>query len=335
MRALLLLLALGAASCAEDLEDLPALGTLERDRLELVAEADEPVLEHAVREGDRVEAGALLVRQGGGRVAAQADRARGTRDEARARLDELSHGPRVEQVAEARAQLAGTESALRIAKRERERAESLAEADFASRARLDQAHLGFDAARASRDAARARLTALETGSRSEEIARGQGALEAADATLSEAELRRQRLEVRAPRSGIVDALPFEPGERPPPGATVVVLVADGPPWARVYVPEPLRTRLRPGTRAHVRVDGYAEPFEGRLRSVSHEPAFTPYFALTQRDRSRLSYLAEVDVTSPEALELPAGIPVEVTFDLEGAASEARSEPQASGVIDAR
>ena len=334
MRALLLGLVLGAVACAEDLEDLPALGTLERDRLELVAEADEPLLEHAVREGDHVEAGALLVRQGGGRVAAQAERARGVRDEARARLDELTHGPRLEQVAEARAQLAGAESALRTAKRERERAESLAEADYASGSRLDQARLSFDAAHATREAARARLTALETGSRSEEIARGQGALEAAAATLSEAELRHERLEVRAPRSGIVDALPFEPGERPPPGATVAVLVADGAPWARVYVPEPLRTRLRPGTRARVRVDGYAEPFEGRLRSVSHEPAFTPYFSLTQRDRSRLSYLAEVDVTSPAALDLPAGIPVEVTFELEGAASEARSEPQASGVIDA-
>jgi hypothetical protein len=102
MSALLLLLALAALSCSEDLEGLPALGTLERDRLELVAEADEPVLENMVREGERVEAGALLVRQGGGRVAAQADRARGARDEARARLDELEHGPRLEQITEAR-----------------------------------------------------------------------------------------------------------------------------------------------------------------------------------------------------------------------------------------
>ena len=328
MRALLLLLALGALACRDDLSELPALGTLERDRLELVAEADEPVLENVVREGDRVAAGALLVRQGGGRVAAQADRARAARDEARARLDELEHGPRHEQISEARAQLAGAEGALRTATRERERAEQLAEADFASRARLDQARMSFDAAHAARDAARARLEALVTGSRSEEIARGESALAAAEAALVEAELRRERLDVRAPRSAFVDALPFEPGERPPPGAPLVVLVADGAPWARVHVPEPLRTRLRPGARARVRVDGYSEPFEGRLRSVSHEPSFTPYFALTQRDRSRLSYLAEVDVTSPAALELPAGLPVEVTFEL--AASEARSEPQASG-----
>jgi HlyD family secretion protein len=324
MRPLLLLaIAFACVGCTKDPSELPALGTLERDRIELVAEADEPVLENAVREGDRVEAGALLVRQGGGRLAAQAERARGARDEARAWLDELKTGPRSEEIAEAGAQLAGAEGTLRTARLELERAEQLVHADFASRARLDQARMTEGAPRAARDAAQARLAALRTGSRSEQIARGESALGAAEAALAEAELRLARLELRAPRAAIVDALPFEPGERPAPGAALAVLVADGAPWARVHVPEPLRTRLRPGARAQVRIDGYPEPFAGRLRSVSHEPVFTPYFALTQRDRSRLSYLAEVDVTSPGALDLPAGVPVEVTFELE--AQHARRE----------
>jgi HlyD family secretion protein len=311
--------ALLAAACAEDPSELPALGTLERDRIELVAEADEPLLEHAVREGDRVEAGALLVRQAGGRLAAQAERARRTRDEAQALLLELRNGPRAETIAEARAELAGAEEALRTARSDLARSEQLASADYASRARLDHARTAFEGARASRDAAHARLSALLRGSRTEELARAENALAAAEATLAEAELRVARLEVRAPRAAIVDALPFEPGERPAPGAPVAVLVVDGPPWARVHVPEPLRARLGPGARARVRIDGFAEPFEGRLRSISHEAAFTPYFALTQRDRSRLSYLAEVDVVSPQALALPAGVPVEVTFTLDDGA----------------
>jgi HlyD family secretion protein len=320
--ALGLALALLAGACAEDPSQLPALGTLERDRIELVAEADEPLLEYAVREGDRVEAGALVVRQAGGRLAAQAEWARRTRDEARALLLELRNGPRPEVVTEARAQFAGAEETLRTARHDFERAQQLASADYTSRARLDHARAGFEAARASRDAAQARLTALLRGSRVEEIARAESGLAAAEAALAEAELRVARLEVRAPRAAIVDALPFEPGERPTPGAPVAVLVADGAPWARVHVPEPIRTRIGPGTRARVRVDGFAEPFEGRLRSVAHDAAFTPYFALTQRDRSRLSYLAEVDVVSPEALALPAGVPVEVTFELDDARTQA-------------
>jgi HlyD family secretion protein len=312
----LLLLCVALTACAENPDDLPSLGTLERDRIELVAEADEALVERPVREGDRVQAGALLVRLDAGRVAAQAARARSARDEAAARLAELRRGPRAELIAEARAVLAGAEGTLTTARRELERAQALAQADYASRSRLDQARTVHDAALSARDAARARLLALETGATAEELTAGESALAAAEAALADAELRLARLELRAPRSGRVDALPFELGERPPPGAVLVVLLADGPPWARVHVPEPVRVRLAPGARAHVRIDGFSEPLEGRLRSVSNEAAFTPYFALTQRDRSRLSYLAEVDVTSPGAAELPTGIPVEVTFELD-------------------
>ncbi len=321
--ALLLVVAVSLAACAEDPAELPALGTLERDRIELVAESDEPVVERPVQEGDRVLAGALLVRLEAGRVAAQAARARSVRDEAAARLAELRRGPRTERILEARAVLAGAEGALGTAVSELARAQALARADYASRARLDQAETSHAAALATRDAARARLLALETGATAEELTAGESALAAAEAALAAAELRHERLAVRAPRAGTVDALPFELGERPPPGAVVVVLLAEGPPWARVHVPEPVRVKLRPGARARVRIDGFEGAFEGRLRSVSHEAAFTPYYALTQRDRSRLSYLAEVDVVSPEARELPSGVPVEVTFEL--GVEEARLE----------
>ncbi|MGH8287055.1 MAG: hypothetical protein ACRETT_15000, partial [Steroidobacteraceae bacterium] len=103
------------------------------------------------------------------------------------------------------------------------------------------------------------------------------------------------------------------GERPPAGAAVVVMLADGAPYARVHVPEPLRVGVTAGLAARVHVDGFEEPFAGQVRYISAEAAFTPYFALTQRDRSRLSYLAEVTLTEARAARLPTGIPVEVSF----------------------
>ena len=57
--------------------------------------------------------------------------------------------------------------------------------------------------------------------------------------------------------------------------------------------------------------GREEPFRGRIRFISAEATFTPYFALTEHDRSRLSYLAEIDLVEETASELPTGIPVEV------------------------
>jgi HlyD family secretion protein len=95
---------------------------------------------------------------------------------------------------------------------------------------------------------------------------------------------------------------------------VVIVLADGTPYARVYFPEPERARLRAGQSLRVHVDGYAKPFRGTLRFISAEASFTPYYSLTQRDRSRLAYVAEIDLPEPAALELPAGVPVEVRAD---------------------
>jgi HlyD family secretion protein len=81
----------------------------------------------------------------------------------------------------------------------------------------------------------------------------------------------------------------------------------------VYVPEPLRAAVVPGLTASVSVDGVDQPFAGTVRYVSSEPVFTPYFSLTQRDRSRLAYLTEVTVDDPGAANLPVGVPVEVDF----------------------
>ncbi|MFZ2507920.1 MAG: hypothetical protein WAW79_05525, partial [Steroidobacteraceae bacterium] len=87
----------------------------------------------------------------------------------------------------------------------------------------------------------------------------------------------------------------------------------GQPHARVFIPEPLRASLRAGSAAIVRLDGSKREWRGELRYISSEAAFTPYYALNERDRSRLSFLAEIVLTEAEAADLPGGMPVEVTM----------------------
>ncbi len=290
-----------------------AVGTLERDRLELVAESQEPIVEIRVREGQQVEAGELLLRLDDVRVAAQVAQARSARDRAAARLAELERGPRVERIREARARLAGAESILTTAERDLARTRELVAQGAAAPENQDRDRARHDDARATRDAARATLDEMLAGTTVEELDQARAAQAEAEAALADLDVHHARLEVRAPRPGVVDALPFKQGERPPPGATVVVMLAAMAPYARVYVPEPVRIDVRPGTSAQVRVDGVEQPFAGRVRTVSHDAVFTPYFALTERDRSRLAYLAEVDLLDPAARDLPTGVPVEATF----------------------
>jgi HlyD family secretion protein len=90
----------------------------------------------------------------------------------------------------------------------------------------------------------------------------------------------------------------------------MVVLAGKQSHARVYVPESLRVLVNPGTPALIHIDGLAYAILGRVWWVSSDAAFTPYFALTERDRGRLSYLAKVDVAE-DMPRFPDGVPVEV------------------------
>lgn len=309
----LLLAALLLTGCADHDQLLPLPGTLERDRMALAAEVAEPVVERLVHEGDRVAADQVLVRLDTTRTAAQVEALRAARGRAERRLAELTRGPRKETVTELRARYDGAEAALGVAERELARVTDLIARSLASDADLDRARGERSAALASRDAARAQLAAALSGTTIEELDQARAALAQADAELAAASVTLDRLTVRAPRAGIIESLPFEVGERPAPGQTVAVVLGEARVYARVFVPEPLRVRVTPGLAAEVRVDGVPEPFAARVRVVASEAAYTPYHALTERDRSRLAYPAEVELDATAARALPSGVPVSVDF----------------------
>ena len=52
------------------------------------------------------------------------------------------------------------------------------------------------------------------------------------------------------------------------------------------------------------------PLDGQIRWVASEAAFTPYFALTEHDRGRLTFQAKIDL-DVEGQRLPDGVPVKV------------------------
>ncbi|WP_428099783.1 HlyD family secretion protein [Candidatus Rariloculus sp.] len=305
--------ALAAASCERAETPLPIVGTLERDRIELVAEANEPIVEILVTEGDAVTAGQTLLRLDPAVHATRLARARANRDRADQRFAELARGPRQERILEARARVDGAREDLASQRREHERMQSLLERNLASPSDLDRAYSRRELAEAEFERATALLDELLEGTTAEELGQARAALDEAEAMLAEAEISAARLDLEAPRAGVVETLLYELGERPPRGATVAVLLADSAPYARVYIPEPIRARVTPGLQAFIRIDGIAEPYAGEVRFVAADAAFTPYYSLTQRDRSRLSYPAEVTLTGDRARTLPTGVPVEVDF----------------------
>lgn len=311
--------ALGAlvllAGCGEREGTRRIVGQLESERIEIAADVGEPIVEIAVAEGEAVGQGDLLLVQDTSRIEARLEEARAVLAQARARLDELIRGPREEQIAAARASLEGAQRQVTFRRRELERAERVLERQLASPESVDVARAALDAAEAELEVREARLQELLEGTTVEELRQAENAVRQAEARLSLLEVEARRHRAFAPADGIVDSRLFERGERPSPGQPVMVFLAGDQPYARVYVPESIRVSVVPGTQARVYVDGLAEPIEGRVRWVASDAAFTPYFALTERDRGRLSYAAKVDLVAglPPEARLPDGVPVEVEF----------------------
>ena len=81
------------------------------------------------------------------------------------------------------------------------------------------------------------------------------------------------------------------------------------------MPERLRVDVRPGTAVELRIDGLDQPVAGVVRWVASDAAFTPYFALTERDRGRLTYEAKVDL-DVAGERFPDGVPVEAEFRID-------------------
>jgi HlyD family secretion protein len=287
------------------------VGTLERDRVEISVESNEPIIAIHVQDGQTLRTGDLILEQDPARLERILAQQIALRDQSAARLAELQRGPRSETIREARAQLESTRASAKNAAANLKRAQEMFARDLSNQATLDLAITSSETAIAAEQAATESLNRLLNGTTVEELDQAVAALKAAEAAINRIQLDIDRLKVYAPVNGVLDKRLYQLGERPNIGATIAVILDSGRTYARIYVPEPLRASVQPGEQLEVRIDGNDQAFKGTVRWVSTDATFTPYFALTEHDRSRLSYLAEVDV--PDASSLPSGVPLEVDF----------------------
>lgn len=309
---LVLTSALALCGCRDDPPQ--ALGTLEYDRITLPAPAAERIVEIKVREGERVIVGQELLRLEATRTQSTTAAVQAEAQRQREVLSELEAGPRSEAIAQARAQLAATRASARDARAYYARLQPLGKRQLVAASDVDRARAAASSADAQVQAARAALAELERGTRQERIAQGEAAVRGAEAQAAGQQVTLDKLRVLAPRAGIVDSLPFKLGDQPPVGAPLAILLVGDAPYARVYVPEPIRVDVKVGDVARVFVDGREQPLPGRVRMIRSEPTFTPYFALIGKDAARLSYLAEIELTGKDAQDLPAGLPARVEFE---------------------
>ncbi len=286
-----------------------ALGTLERERIVLKATSSEIIVAEPVAEGQQVTKGTLLVQLDNRRQKVKVARAEAEVVIASSYLQKLLNGARAEDIEAASSRVDGAKAILIEAEKSYLRNKNLLEKGLISQGVLDKSVATKDTALAKLSATNEQLQRLTNGSRKEDLDQAQAKLDAAIAQRDLALYGLAELSIKATRNGYLDSLPWHVGERVEVGANLAILLADANPFARVYIPEPWRVKIKAGDVLKVKIDGIEKVFQGKVSWISNTPSFTPYYALNETDRARLVYVAKVVIEDNK--NLPTGLPAQV------------------------
>ena len=235
-------------------------------------------------------------------------------------------------VAQAEAQIASARAEQVRTAADFERQQRLAQADFASRAKFDEARAARDQSAA---AVRSAEAALLQAQANVEVTAAQRVEAERLVTELETQVRKAErdiafTEIRAPFDGVIGNKAVETGSYVQTGQRLAALVPLSSVRIDANFKETQLARMRPGQPVHVSIDAFPEhDFTGRV--VSMAPASGSVFSLLPADNATGNFTKIVQRV-PVRIEIPAdiaargllrpGLSVEVSVDTRGDAAAA-------------
>lgn len=215
-------------------------------------------------------------------------------------LDELTAGPRAEE--------------LQIAQAGVDAAQAECEA---AQAQVVGAGQELEAARARLREVQAQLELVRTLPTSEQMAMAQAQVSSAQAAQQALVIQRNKMTLRAPRYGLVLERAIHVGEVALPGSTLFRLADLNRVDLTAYVPATDLGRVQIRQTVHVTVDSFPERvFHGRLVSISSQAEFTPRTIQTRDQRMNQVFAVKIELSNPDHALKP-GMPAEATFQMIG------------------
>ncbi len=315
--AVLLLMAIAAAVLGtrwwnenHDRGVVRASGMIEMDETDVASLVGGRIVRLTVQEGDTVRTGDTLAVLDQGTVTAALLQQQAELGRAAAQSQEVTAGPRAQEIALARANLDAATAQRVLAEREADRSRKLFDAHVISQADLDRVTSDRDAASAKERAARESLRLLELGRRREEIAAAKAATASMHAAVEAARSRNAELVLTSPMDGVVLLKNFTLGELVQANQPVVTLGDPEKLWIRVYVAAPRITEVKLGAPVEVRLGkGAKSTYHGRVIEVASQAEFTPRAALTEEERADLVFGVKIRL-DPTRGVLKAGLPAD-------------------------
>ena len=269
-----------------------AVGYVEGDYVLLAPIEMAQLRDVAVREGDRVEAGATVAALVDDDARLSVAEARAAVAKADAQLADLRQGRRPEEIAVLEATLRSATAQADEARRAQARTQDLARRGIATQADLERADTALELAEAAIGQAEANLAVARLPAREEAIHAAEGETERARAALAQAEWRLEKRTLVAPADGRVSTVIRNAGEMAGPTAPVLSLLPDGGVRLKLYVSEPQFSALAVGTLLAVRCDGCPPGLTARVSYAAPEAEFTPPVIYSLETRQKLVHLVE-------------------------------------------
>jgi HlyD family secretion protein len=295
----LLALCLGLTSCHPGSRTAPVSGTIETDEVRVASRYGGRVQEIFAREGAALRTGQTLVQL-------EAPELRARHDQMAALLAEQEAGPRLEEIAAAKADWQAQGADLDFARADAKRANELFAQNTISVTERDRADTRANLLEKNVAAARSRYELLLAGTRPEQIARTRAQLAEIDAQLGE-------MKVFAPSDSVLEVLSVKVGDVLAANQQVATLLLPQHIWVRVFVPQTWLGGIKLGGPARVRVDAFpGKDFNGTVEQVAREAEFTPRNVQTAEERIKQVFGIKVRLDNASG-NLRAGMTGEVTF----------------------
>jgi multidrug resistance efflux pump len=208
----------------------PIVGMVRATEVKITPEVSGRIASLAVKPGDRVEAGTTVVKLANPELTAAVGEAEAALLEAKAARDRVYAGVRHEEVGIAAQRIEKARADLTLTQKQLARIAKLAADGYASKQQLDNANAAVANATAGLKAAQSTHTEAETGPTLEERAVADAQVQVAQASLTVLERRQEKLEIRAPTTGMVESVVGEIGEATVPGRTLLTVAATEAPW---------------------------------------------------------------------------------------------------------
>lgn len=294
---------------------LVVTGNIEATEVALSFKIPGRVVIRHVSEGERIKIDQLVARLDASDLEPEVALKKAELAAARAKLSELEAGYRTEEVAQARAALEKARAEARNARDEFRRQKELFEEKVIAEKAYDTAATAYRVAREAARELEERLSMLEKGYRTEQVAKARANMDQAEAALALSRTRLDYATLRAPLTGTVLTDNIEAGEYVNPGTPVVTIGNLEKIWLRAYISETDLGRVKRGQPAWITTDTYpGKRYEGRVTFISSEAEFTPKQVQTDEQRVKLMY--RIKITAPNLdFELKPGMPADAVIRL--------------------